>query len=516
MTLTPTPEQEAAIALFGEGHNTAIQARAGAGKTSTLKLLAGTTPKRGAYVAFNRAIVDDAKRSMPGNVTASTAHSLAFRTVGKRYQHRLNSRRMRSTDIARKLRVDHFVIKYGTQSKVMQPGYLGGLAMRAVTIFCQTADTEPGLQHIPYIDGIDLPTEDGRRTFGNNREVAAHVLPAVRRAWEDLQRLDGELPFTHGHYLKLWQLDDPVIPADFILFDEAQDASPVMLAAVTAQRDAQLVFVGDSEQAIYEFTGAVNALDNVPSDHTAYLTQSFRFGDAIAEQANAVLARLGASPPVSGTPSIASAVVPVAEPDAVLCRTNAAAVQTVLEAQRVGQRPHLVGGGDEVVRFAKAAKELMDRGDTWHPDLACFESWKEVQDYVEHDEQGGELKLLVSLVDSFGAEVIESALGRMPAEDKASLVVSTAHKSKGREWGSVQLAGDFPDPKEGRDPSTAELRLLYVAVTRARYELDVSGVALLTDQDDAGDGEEPPMPLPPMDDSALDAKALTMKYGTRG
>lgn len=516
MTLTPTTEQAAAVDLFGTGASLALQARAGTGKTSTLKLIAHSTTKRGQYLAFNRAIVDDAKRSMPGNITASTAHSLAFRTVGKRYQHRLNSRRMRSSDIARLVRVDHHVIRYGSQTKVLQPSYLGGLVMRALNIFCQTADPEPGVQHVPYIDGIDLPDEQGRRTYVNNNEVARHVLPSLKRAWADIQDLAGQLPFNHGHYLKIWQLGEPFIPAEFILFDEAQDANPVMLAAVTAQKHAQLIFVGDTEQAIYEFTGAVNALEKVPSDHTAFLTQSFRFGDDIAEQANVVLRMLGADPLVRGYGEIASAVAPVAEPDAILCRTNAAAVATVLEAQRVGQRPFLVGGGDEVVKFARAARELMDKGDTWHPDLACFDSWDEVRDYVANDENGGELKLLVSLVDEFGVDIIERALVAMPDERQASVVVSTAHKSKGREWGSVQLAGDFPSPKDGNDIGAGELRLLYVAVTRARYELDVTGCDLLSDPADSDDDDLAlALPLPPIDET-LTARELTMRFGTRG
>lgn len=63
----------------------------------------------------------------------------------------------------------------------------------------------------------------------------------------------------------------------------------------------------------------------------------------------------------------------------------------------------------------------------------------------------------------------------MPTEASADVVISTAHKSKGREWQSVQLAGDFPDEAAGSD---AELRLLYVAATRGRLELDVSQTIL--------------------------------------
>ena len=95
-----------------------------------------------------------------------------------------------------------------------------------------------------------------------NDALRKHLAGALTDAWADLNDVGGRLPFSHDHYLKMWQLSGPTIPGDFILFDEAQDASPVMLDAVAqqAKRGAQLVFVGDTQQQIYEWRGAVNAL----------------------------------------------------------------------------------------------------------------------------------------------------------------------------------------------------------------------------------------------------------------
>ncbi|HEX7277870.1 MAG TPA: ATP-binding domain-containing protein, partial [Acidimicrobiales bacterium] len=168
-------------------------------------------------------------------------------------------------------------------------------------------------------------------------------------------------------------------------------------------------------------------------------------------------------------------------PHAVLCRTNAAAVRRVIEAQASGRRPFLVGNGSEVLSFARAAAELQTRGHTSHPELACFTGWPGVQAYVENDPSGSELRLLVRLVDEFGTDTITDALGRLPREADADVVVSTAHKSKGREWSTVALADDFPAPKPGSLPDPAELRLLYVAVTRARHTLDITACPALAE-----------------------------------
>lgn len=481
-SFAPTHEQAAALELFRSGDSLAIEAGAGTGKTSTLRLLAESAPnRRGQYVAFNKAIVLEAREKMPATVNASTAHSLAYKAWGNRYSTRLRgSKRMRSRDVANYLGIDPINVP-GLDGKPKRLGveFLGGLVLATIIRFCQSADEEPGDRHVPYIEGIDRITE-GVRSYDNNRLVARALRPAIARAWADLMSEEGSLPYRHDHYLKAWQLSGPRINVDYILFDEAQDANPVMTAIVAAQQEhAQLVWVGDSQQQIYSFTGAINALAHVPADQRAFLTQSFRFGPAVAEVANGILDRLQAELRIVGTDSIRSTVGPVEEPSAILTRTNAAAVSTVLRYQTSGKTVALVGGGAEVVAFAKAAQELMDRNHTDFPELACFESWGEVRAYVQEDQLGAELQLMVKLVDDFGVPTILEALDRTIREEDADLIVSTAHKAKGREWPAVQLAGDFPP----ENPSDEELRLLYVACTRARQQLDIEAVAALGDRE---------------------------------
>ena len=112
---TPTPEQEQALNLFTFGDNLAVEAGAGTGKTSTLQLMAESTDRRGQYLAFNRAIVNEAERKMPGNVRADTAHRLAMRDVGRVYRHRLDSARQPAHQVARQLDLGALVVSYGSQ-----------------------------------------------------------------------------------------------------------------------------------------------------------------------------------------------------------------------------------------------------------------------------------------------------------------------------------------------------------------------------------------------------------------
>lgn len=484
--IKPTEEQLQALELFNSGESFAVEAGAGTGKTSTLQLFAESTNRRGQYTAFNKSIVTEAGQKFPSNVAVNTSHSLAFRAVGRQFQSRLNSKRMRSSELAQRLSIHPMRFNVGGAPKNLNPGYLAGLVMRTVDTFCQSADPEPTARHFEYIDGIDLHTEEGKRGYDNNMMVREELLPVVRRAWADLCTKDGQLPFKHGHYLKMWQLSSPVIDADFILEDECQDVSPVVADIILQQmnRGVQVVLVGDSQQEIYGWMGAINSFGMFNMPDTTYLTQSFRFGDKVAAVANHILSGLDAPLRLKGLGTIASTVgATVGAPDAVLTRTNATAVRTVLGLQQAEQPVHLLGGGAQVLSFARAVNDLQMQGRTNHPELACFDTYEEVKQYVNEDPQGSDLRLMVDLVEEFGTQVIEEALSKTEGERPGVTTVSTAHACKGRQWGQVQLAPDF-GPKQNKYgdemPETkSEQRLLYVAVTRAQHNLDVTAVPQL-------------------------------------
>lgn len=91
--LKPTDERQADADAFHVGQHLALQAGAGTGKTTTLAELARATRRRGRYLAYNRAIAQDARTRFPSTVSCKTAHALAYAAVGHRYTLRLNSPR---------------------------------------------------------------------------------------------------------------------------------------------------------------------------------------------------------------------------------------------------------------------------------------------------------------------------------------------------------------------------------------------------------------------------------------
>jgi len=466
--LAPTPEQQAVLEAVKAGADLKIQALAGTGKTSTLRMIAESLPDAaGQYVAFNKAIVTDAKTSFPSRVDCSTAHSLAFRAVGSRYRHRLESARMSNAELAGFLRCTPFHCRDGQWRRTLADDQVARSALATVQAFCKTADPEIEAAHVPA-----HPLLSGAAVV--EAQFASHVVGYARALWADIQDPGGTAQFNHDYYLKMWQLSSPVIPADYIMFDEAQDADPVMLAIIKAQGHAQRVYCGDDYQTLYEWRGATNALARADADQTLWLTQSFRFGPEIARWANGFLRRLGESNSLRGLPTIDSSVGSIDDPDAILCRTNAGVFEALLACQARGRRVAVVGGVGDLTGFARACAALQQGRGTGHPELAPFQTWSEVLEWIqENPEQAPDVAQKVKLVERHGAATIERLLKETVSEQLADVTICTVHQAKGREWPRVRMAEDFPHPDEMDD---AQLRIGYVAVTRGRIGLDVGGL----------------------------------------
>ena len=119
----------------------AIEALAGTGKTTTLKMIADAHGNlAGQYVAFNRAIVDDVRGKLPRNVAVNTAHSLACRAAANHVRKRLEYPRIRSFELAKLFHLEAIQftergIEYEYSSE--QVAQLANLAVKA---FANSAD----------------------------------------------------------------------------------------------------------------------------------------------------------------------------------------------------------------------------------------------------------------------------------------------------------------------------------------------------------------------------------------
>ncbi|GGP32407.1 DNA helicase [Streptomyces capoamus] len=464
------------------GAHLALQAGAGTGKTTVLVMAARSDRRRGMYLAYNRPVVDDAARKFPSNVPCLTGHGLAMRTTGRQYSARLNTPREPSWKIGERLGIPPTMqVRLGP--RLLTHKTISYSVLQTVKRFCHSADDEIHYRHVPTLKGLP---DDYRP------DLARIVLPYARRAWKDLQNPErGAVRFEPDHYLKIWALTTPTIPADFLLLDEAQDTNPVLEQVFLAQRShAQLIMVGDSAQAIYGWRGARDVMTGFDGTQL-HLTQSFRFGPALATEANRWLAIVESPLRLKGSPAIDTSVGPVDNPDAVLCRSNAGAIREVLALLADGRRVAMVGGGEALEKLARAAGELKAGHRTGHPELVLFTTWDELYEYATTDPSGTDLLPLVEIIEDHGVDVVLQAVRSLYPEHDAQVVISTAHKSKGREWPTVRIAADFElrpgnkasetETDEGGNPlpdiDLGEARLAYVAVTRARQRLDLGGLS---------------------------------------
>jgi len=493
-----TEEQTAIVACNAK--SVAVSALAGTGKTSTLISYAKARPRlRLVYVAFNKSVAEEAQRRFPGNVKARTSHSLAFAQCGRKYSKKLGLPRAREVlellDTKLRLPVDSSHDRY----------LFAQCALNRLKEFFASGSMEDEVplkgtpEFYPMPSGIKVP---GRLVVDAARFLWAAML--------DVDNLGVQLP--HDGYLKLYQLSEPDLSRQFdgVLLDEGQDTNPAVLSLVESQ-DIIKLLVGDANQSIYQFRGAMNAMGKLKDASHFALTTSFRFGENIASVANGILSVFcGETLRLKGAGGKGGPDKPT---EAHLYRTNAGlfsgAVGWILSQGRemagasdrtlqgLPSEPvtglHFVGGVDGY-QFDLIA-------DAWHlldgeveliadPFLKKFDNFEQLEAYAEAVDDK-ELLARIGIVETYG-EMIPELVAKVKAAhvpaSRASLEMTSGHKSKGLEWDTVQLGNDFPallndwglprtrayagdkvDPESLLD--LQEANLYYVAATRAKLEL---------------------------------------------
>jgi energy-coupling factor transporter ATP-binding protein EcfA2 len=476
VTRQATAEQGLAIEQAQQGQSFKIIAYAGSGKTTTLQLISEAMPrKKGIYLAFNKAIADQAKGRFPGTVDCRTFHSMAYRHVNRAITDKLRLPRLSPARLAEQYRLEPMKIRRMLGNRyehfTLTPSRQGSFVSNAVSRFCATNAQHPAPRHLDLPDWLHPDDAESLRMY---------LFPHVEKRWQDSIDPRHQAGIGHDIYLKCWALSEPIIPVDYILFDEAQDSDPLMLGVLMKQKAAQVIYVGDAHQQIYAWRGAVNAMQQLPLTATR-LTRSFRFGDAVADVANVFLRELKEVIPLQGEPSKTSHVdlsPRMAVKNAVLCRTNARAMSLLLSGLAAGDKIALQADSDRLLKFVDAAAALKAGRKVYDaPELAWFSSWQDVHEYCETND-GNDIKSLVKLVDDHGTEPLKKALLKVTPVATADYVISTAHKAKGLEWHNVQLEDDYGYKinKDEVQISDEELRLLYVAATRAQTHLNVHHV----------------------------------------
>lgn len=463
-----TAEQQAVIDASRLGvRRLKVEALAGTGKTTTLVELSKdlkirSSRQRTLYVAFNRFVVDEVALKVSRFADAMTVNSLALRMVGRQYQAKLSEgpKRVSLRQAADLLGIDSplvYTLSFpnaggSTVEKMikLERERLASLVSSAILRFCQSLDRELDESHFdthlylgPKTGQVPVPTH-----------VNQFLVDIARDYWADICDPNSRrFRFRHEHYMKMWHLSNPVIPYDTVLFDEAQDADPLM-RDVVERHQGEVVWCGDRFQAIYGWRGAVNAMQEVEADQTLYLTKSFRFSSSIAEIANSFLSPLGGRS-VDGVAVHESAVVQTTTPDVEIFRTNQALIERFMALARTGVSVRTDVDMAEIERLVVGLISLRNGQRPAHGDLAEFETLFGLSGWladlmVEDDEFRVSLrKVMRHNLD----ELLEAlAMARNSQDVTTGRLLTTAHKSKGLGFDRVIVHDDFPafSPKDPR------------------------------------------------------------------
>jgi F-box protein, helicase, 18 len=476
-----TTEQHAIINSAGD---IKINAVAGSGKTTTIIEYAASRPAHSKilYLAFNKSVKIEAIKKFADkglkNVKVETAHSLAYKHIVIGNNFRVKAQGYKTNEIADILGLQ------GNGEKHYEY-VVANHINKFIAYFCNSDK-----QKIQELNYLDVVSDAKAKVFIKN------CYPFLERQTRLLlaKMNDGEIDITHDFYLKKFQLANPILSYDYILFDEGQDASAAMLD-IFFKQTATKVIVGDTHQQIYGWRHAVNSLEKA-NFTTFHLSTSFRFGADIAKLAMDILQwkdQLEDYKPLlirgngNGNKKISKAVI---------ARTNLGlllkAIEYVTEKKEVKQL--YFEGNINSYTYADDGASLYDVLNLYNGKrhlirdslIKAMKDIEELEEYIEKAEDV-QLAMMVEIVKEYEDEIydiIKSIKDKHVANDdkeKADVVFSTVHRCKGMEYDEVELVNDFINEGKVEKAATEnnkevlknaktneEINLLYVAVTRTK------------------------------------------------
>lgn len=216
-----TQEQLSIVSASKSFDDMTINACAGSGKTSSLKMITQARPEANALLfCFNKSIQQQAQASMPTWCKSSTFHGIAYGQVGKFFNHKLN------------VPLSPFSICRALRMKPHERNvHLATVAKYTLRRFCQSDDNAILGFHVPNESVMSKEPND-RNSF---KEEVVHI---ARKLWVlAMNPKEKDVGIEHDYYQKAFDLEGARIPGkyDVILVDEAQDMTPVNLSILRKQ-----------------------------------------------------------------------------------------------------------------------------------------------------------------------------------------------------------------------------------------------------------------------------------------
>jgi hypothetical protein len=464
----PTKEQLSILETFKTTRVLKVNAIAGSGKTSTLELLAEDNLTPSLLLAFNKSIAEDAASRFPSHVSCRTINSLAYADFGKPLQHKLNPNKNPKVNTMRSIKdiVDWYGLEDFTEAvPLISARTIASLSRDVVDRFCYSAR--------PSISELDLSyscIKDLERNHKFDSKYFGKILINLAKLiWQERKDPLSQAWCTHDTYMKLWSLNSPKLNYDIVYVDECQDINPCVLH-VLEQQTCKILYVGDQYQSIYAFRGTTNAMKKIEAP-TMHLSQSWRYGEDIAQVAEMILSKDGVV--VKGNPSIKSNITKVTDMQqyTMIFRTNTALLTEAQDLVKKGKKISVQANIPDFIRQLKSVINLLDGKKPYHDSIARFTNWKDLVDFAK---ESVDIKRLIDIALLPDVDKFIQRLESINSCTDPDIILTTAHKSKGLEYDNVVIAEDFKFGKESPlDIPEQEVNLIYVACTRARNNLEL-------------------------------------------
>lgn len=452
-------------AKSGTGH-TAIQARAGAAKTTSLIESLNHMGTSDIWLtSFMKKITDELKSKAPWQVDVSTIHSYGFRAIKRAFGNdvKLDGQRVYKL-------LDQTVPQAYKEQRVE-------LARAISKCKATLASEKEEIQSV--IDRFDIDTS-GVNDF----------IPAVIRTLDmtaELVSRDKVVDFDDMVWLPS-ALELPTTKFARILADEQQDFSPAqsLLLQKAAKTGSRIIICGDPEQALFTFAGAEpGGFENLVRALEAKLLSlpiCYRCPAEVVRLAQQFVSDIQPAPDapagVVAERSVDHMLSQADRGDFILSRTNAPLVDLCFKFL-AEERPAVIIGreiGDGLVHLVqKAAKRgnndlstTLDFIDSWtQREIAGRRKRDPDANVAMLEDRQACLHVLARHVQT--PNELISKIERLFTDkaDESRITLATVHSAKGLERNRVWVLEDTLSPDEGGE----EARICYVAYTRAKREL---------------------------------------------
>jgi|HubBroStandDraft_4_1064222.scaffolds.fasta_scaffold08568_2 DNA helicase-2/ATP-dependent DNA helicase PcrA len=447
-----------------------IQAVAGSGKTTTIIEATRFATGPNLFLAFNKAIAEDIRGKLPSG-EAKTLNALGHRlwmqnASGARLEARKTERLVEAIMPPEARRKFGYIVQ-----RIVSTAKASAVGIDSEV---NSSDFEHFITNGEWdIDDADIVSA---------AHYAAKVFSLSR---DDLTTFDFD-DQLYGPVYRHW----PFPAFGTVLVDEAQDLNRIqhLFLEALCQERTRLIAVGDRNQAIYAFRGALaNSLDLLKEHFRMAelpLSISYRCPLAVVAEAQELV------PYIQARPGAPAGLVSHPRPDSsedpelfeegwlVVCRNNAPLFAAIMRHVRARKPCRVLSNALEgLAGFIKKFRtedpsEMLRRLDRWlQKETMAAESKGMAWKVASLEDKAETVRAL-----SEGFRTVEEILGliRSLSEGRSGPIFSTIHKAKGLEAEHVYFLR--PDLVPGwwvmdKDALQQEYNLRYVAITRAKQSL---------------------------------------------